>query len=376
MNSVNPATMTAFARRLVRPSLFWQIAFLCSAMIFVTIGVTWWWSDALAVRYGAVLGERYGVDMDIAYRMFIDSLHRSLIVAAAVGIVASLMAGAVFVPRILAPFRLMARQADEVASGNFDVRVDVARVSRRCEVHALGSAFNRMAARLQHVDSARKRMVSDLAHDLLTPLTNLRGYVEALREGVVSGVPTVFAMLEGEIGRLIRLVGDLHQLTLAEVARHGLNLAVIDTETVLVQTVHGLDHDAAARDITITHAVDAGAATLVADSDLLIRALQNIVRNATRFARPGSIVRLSAGLRAGKIEISCTDEGPGISDADLPFIFDRFYRADSARSREGGAGLGLAIARELVEAQGGTIAARTSAGETVITIALPLPKPA
>ncbi len=376
MSPVTPSTMTAFARGLARPSLFWQIALLCSAMIFLTIGASWLLSDALAGRYGAVLGERYGVDMDIAHRMFVDSLHRSLMMAAAVGVGASLVAGSVFVPRILAPFRLMARQADEVASGNFDVRVDVARVSRRCEVHALGNAFNRMAARLQHVDLARKRMVSDLAHDLMTPLTNLRGYVEGIREGVVAAAPNVFAMLEGEIGRLIRLVGDLHQLTLAEAARHGLQMATVDTESVLAQSARGLAHDAAARDVTIAHSVAPEAAILFADSDLLVRALQNILQNATRFAHSGSIVRLKAEMRAGRIGISCANDGPQIAEADLPLIFDRFYRADSARSREGGAGLGLAIARELVEAQGGTIAAQSSDSETVITIILPPLKPA
>jgi len=359
------------ARRLPRPSLFWQIAILCSAMIFVTIGATWALSDVLAEQYRSVLSSRYGVDMEVAHDMFVDSLHQSLMIAAAIGVAASFLAGAIFVPRILNPFHQMAAQADQVSSGNFGVRVDVSKASRRCEVHALGSALNRMAAQLEHIDSARKRMVSDLTHDLLTPLTNLRGYVEGVREGVVAGTPPILAMLEGEIGRLIRLVGDLHQLTLAESTRRGLRLSRVDTETVLTESGSFVAQDASAKDVRIVHAVAPDAGTLFGDADSVVRALLNIMQNATRFAAPGSKVRLAARLHDGQIEISCANEGPRIADADLPLIFDRFYRADTARSREGGAGLGLAIAKELIEAQGGSIAARSSDAETVITILLP-----
>ncbi len=371
MTDAVPAATRSLSRRLGRPSLFWQIVSLCSAVIFVTIGATWLLSDAQAGEYGAVLSARYGVDMETAHAMFVDSLHRSLMMAAAAGVAASFVAGQVFVRRILNPFRQMAAQADQVASGNFAVRIDVTRASRRCEVHALGSAFNRMAAQLEHVDTARKRMASDLTHDLLTPLTNLRGYIEGLREGVVAGTPAVLTMLEGEIGRLIRLVGDLHQLTLAEAARHTLQPALVDTAMILNQSASWVTREAAARGVRIELAVAGDAVTLAGDADSLVRSLQNILQNAARFAVPGSTIRLDARRRGDRIEIDCTNQGPQIAHADLPLIFDRFYRADSARSREGGAGLGLAIAKELVEGQGGSVSARSSEEETVITISLP-----
>ena len=135
-----------------------------------------------------------------------------------------------------------------VASGG---DVDLDGVPQRCEVHALGSAFNRMATQLAHLDGARKRMIADLTHDLLSPLTNLRGYVEGLRDGVVTAAPQVFTMLEGEIGRLIRLVSDLHQLNLAEATRGRLVLAKIAAPQLLADSTSFIAHAAAVKGITI-----------------------------------------------------------------------------------------------------------------------------
>lgn len=366
-----PSMSSANAGKPLRPSLFWQIAALCSAMIFLTILATWLAADLLASQYRNVLSARYGVGMEVAHAMFVDSLHQALMLAAAVGMIASLVAGTVFVPRILQPFRDMASKADRVALGDFSVRVELNSVPQRCEVHALGSAFNRMAAELARLDAARKRMVADLSHDLLSPLTNLRGYVEGLRDGVVSATPPVFAMLDGEIGRLIRLVGDLHQLTLAEGARGDLRLSVLDVAGIFASSSEFIAREAEAKGVTIETDIAADAVAVTADADTLVRALQNVLHNAVRYADEGSAVCLSAKRLANWTELACSNRGPQIAQADLPFIFDRFYRADRARSREGGAGLGLAIVKELIEAHGGEVLARSSPEETVISLRLP-----
>jgi signal transduction histidine kinase len=360
----------AWTRGARRPSLFWQIALLCSAMIFFTIFCTWLAADTLADRYQTVLSARYGVGMRVAHAMFVDSLHQALLVAAAVGTLASFLAGSVFVPRILRPFQDMAKNADRVAQGDFSVRVDLDGVPQRCEVHALGSAFNRMATQLAHLDNARKRMIADLTHDLLSPLTNLRGYVEGLRDGVVTAAPQVFTMLEGEIGRLIRLVSDLHQLNLAEATRGRLVLAKIAVPQLLADSTSFIAHAAAVRSITIDVTSD-GVETVEADHDAIVRVLQNLLHNAVRYAEPNSTVTLTARAVDAWVELKCSNRGSQIAPQDLPFIFDRFYRADPARSREGGAGLGLAIAKELVEAHGGQITATSDDGMTTVTVRLP-----
>lgn len=363
--------LVARVERLRRPSLFWQIVVLCSAMIGLTILGAWLASGLLAERYGAVLSARYGIGMEVAHAMFVDSLHQALLLAAAAGMSASLIAASLVVPRILQPFRDMAGKADRVAQGDFTTRVELDRVPLRCEVHALGSAFNRMAEQLARLDGARKRMIADLTHDLLSPLTNLRGYVEGLRDGVVTANPKVFAMLEGEIGRLIRLVGDLHQLTIAEGSRGGLRPVLLDVTAIFSDSSGFIAHEAEAKAVSIETVVAPEAAGVVADPDALVRVLQNVLHNAVRHAESGSAIRLSATLEGPWLKLACSNAGPRIADADLPFIFDRFYLADPARSREGGAGLGLAIVKELVEAHDGQVSAHSSASETVICIRLP-----
>lgn len=358
-------------KTLRRPSLFWQIVTLCGAMIALTLLGAWLASDALANRYGAELSARYGVGLDVAHAMFVDSLHWALLLAATVGSVATLVAASVFVPRVLRPFRDMAQKADRVAQGDFSARVEMHRVSERCEVHALGSAFNRMAAQLSRMDAARKRMIADLSHDLLSPLTNLRGYVEGLRDGVVAAKPQVFAMLEDEIGRLIRLVGELHELNLAQGARGELQLAPLDVAAIFADSCGFIAHEAEAKGVSIETAVAPGAAKVIADRDALLRALKNVLENAVRYADASSVVRLTAQLAANRVHLQCSNSGPQIVEADLPFIFDRFYRADPARSRVGGAGIGLAIVKDLIEAHEGEVSARSSPDETAISLYLP-----
>lgn len=354
-----------------RPSLFWQIVSLCSTMIFFTIVCTWLAADGLADSYKSVLAARYGVGMDVAHQMFVDSLHQALMLAAGIGAGASVVAASVFVPRILRPFRDMAIKADRVASGDFSVRVELDGVPQRCEVHALGSAFNRMAVELHRLDGARKRMIADLAHDLLSPLSNLRGYVEGLRDGVVTATPQVFGMLQGEIGRLIRLVGDVHQLTIAEGAHGNLRQDQLEVTGLFAECSEFIAHEAQAKNVTIVTDVAVDAVVITADRDALVRALQNVLHNAVRHAYGASAVRLAARRTDGWIELSCANRGQQIAASDLPYIFDRFFRADTARSREGGAGVGLAIVKEIVEAHGGEVSAQSSPDETLILLRLP-----
>lgn len=358
-----------------RPTLFWQIAALCSGMIVLTFLGAWMASYSLAGHYRDILSARYGVDSGIANDMFMEALAQVMTLAALMGVGASVFAGSILVPRILSPFHDMAAKADRVASGDYSVRVTLEKVPHRCEVHVLGSAFNRMASQLERLDSARKRIVADLAHDLLTPLSNLRGYTEGLRDGVIAATPQVFSMLEGEIHRLIRLVDDLHQLTLAEGGRGTLQVRRLDVATVFNDCASFVSSEARAKGVSIETDVAGDAMTVAADSDALVRALHNVLHNAVRHAETSSSVRLISRRTGAWIEIACANRGAPIPDADLPFIFDRFYRVDPARSREGGAGLGLAIAKELMEALGGKIAAQSSAAETRITIQLPLDMP-
>ena len=353
------------------PPLLLQIALLCSALIFVTIAVTWISADVIANDYRDVLSARYGVEMAVAHAMFVDSLHQVLMIAALVGLALTIVASVVIAPNILRPLREMAAQADRVAAGDFGVRVDVDRSSPHCEIHRLGAALNGMAAQLQRLDGARKRMIADLTHDLLTPLTNLRGYIEGLRDGVVAASPGVYSMLEDEIRRLIRLVGDLHQLTLAESARATLRKEHLEVAVLFADSATFIASDLARKSLQVQVDVAPGAQIIEADRDALIRTLRNLLQNAVQHADEASVVKLSAERAGQHMVLTCANSGAPIAPADLTLIFDRFYRVDPARSRGGGAGLGLAIAKELVEAHGGEIVARSDERGTVFSVHLP-----
>jgi signal transduction histidine kinase len=265
----------------------------------------------------------------------------------------------------------MAGQADQVARGNLAVRVELGNVPESCEIHALGYAFNRMAEQLELQHKNRGLILADLSHDLITPLTNLKGYFEGINEGVVVPNPSMYAMLEGEVSRIIRLVNDLHLLTLAEGARAELKPQEIRVEGLFQSGVEFIAAELAQKSIKVEVGIEAGAETILADQDKIARVLRNILQNAAFFAESVSVLKLAAHRELEFIRLTIANTGEPLAERHIPHIFDRFYRADPARSRSGGAGLGLAIAKELVEAHSGTLTVAARGRETEFSICLP-----
>lgn len=352
--------------------LFWQIVLLCALMVFVTIGATWVSADVLANQYKTTLAQKFGIGVEVAHGMFVDSLHRTLIVSMVLGLVATLIASFVFVPMILQPLKAMSAQADKVASGDFSVRVDLGNVPDSCEIHALGGAFNRMAGQLEVQQKERVRIMADLSHDLITPLTNLKGYFEAINEGVVVTSPPVFTMLSGEVARLIRLVSDLNQLNLTESAKTQFQPQKMDTASLFQSGAEFIGFELAQKKVEVQSRIAPGAESFVADHDMISRVLRNLLQNAVQHARERSTITLAASVEGPTILLSCSNAGDPIDPKHLPLIFDRFFRGDPTRSRSGGAGLGLAIAKDLVEAHQGTIGARSGTEGTTIFLKLPI----
>jgi len=266
----------------------------------------------------------------------------------------------------------MTRISRELAAGNFTNRVEV--VSRD-EVGQLGIAFNRMADSLEKLEQLRKNMVTDVAHELRTPLTNLRGYFEGLSDEVVPPSPATFHMLENEIMRLVHLVDDLQQLTKAESARAFLQRRELSVATLIEQLRTLFDHRFQSKQIALEIRIEPADLNLSADLDKLLQALRNLLENAWRYTPEGGRVVITATTAGSEVEIAISNSGPGISQEDLPFIFERFFRADRSRSREqGGAGIGLSIVKELIEAHGGRVGAESADGLTRIWLRLPGPQ--
>jgi signal transduction histidine kinase len=277
----------------------------------------------------------------VAFRNTID---RRLIAGTSIAALLAIAVMMTLFRRVFAPVEALTRGARALARGKLDTRVPM---RGRDEVAELASAFNGMAEALERNEKARRNMVSDVAHELRTPLTNIRAQLEAVQDGVMTADGEWLASMEEEAALLARLVDDLQQLSLAEAGELRLELAEVEVAELVERAVSGL----AFREL----ACDVPRGLLVrADARRMMQVLRNLLVNAITHA--ASAIRVSASRVHDRIEIRVADDGPGIADEHAERVFDRFYRVDASRSRAtGGAGLGLAIAKELIELHGGTI---------------------
>ncbi|MGW0226692.1 sensor histidine kinase [Actinopolymorpha singaporensis] len=291
-------------------------------------------------------------------------------VAVATGVaLAAVLASLLLSRAVLRPVRAMTLAARGVGEGDLGRRVPV---SGRDEIAQLGSAFNRMADSIQAGEERQRRLTGDIAHELRTPLANLRGYLEALRDGVVDPTPELLASLHEEALLQQRIVDDLQDLALAESGaltyhRHDVDLReILETS----RTAHHAQAETAgiALDLEAPNQVYA-----TGDPDRLRQALGNLIGNALRATGAGGTVTLALSPRGKQAVVEVRDTGKGIPAEDLPHLFDRFWRADPARGRAtGGSGLGLAIVRQIVTDHGGSIDVRSTVGAgTTFTVTLP-----
>lgn len=282
----------------------------------------------------------------------------------------------------------VARAAGRLSEGDFAARAEV---SGSDEVARLARTFNAMAERLQQadaderaLDAARRDLVAWASHDLRTPLASLRAMLDALADGVVSDPETVRRYLhqsQSEIWRMSSLIDDLFELAQIDAGNLVLRCEPSSLSDLISDTLEGFSARAQARQVELTGAVDARVDPVWMAPDKISRVLRNLVENAIRYTPPGGRIALLAGPGEGNtVTVTVRDTGAGIPPADLSRVFDRFYRGDLARSRaqpgqepdSGGAGLGLAIAKGVVEAHGGRIWAESAPGQgTAVTFRLP-----
>lgn len=349
--------------------LLWKLLFNIVPVIAVTILVVWLAIDNLAATYFMNLMENYAIEPHDSNRMFIEAVHRYLLWAALVAMILALLLSYLMTKRVLRPLLQMTRISKELASGNFSNRVEV--VSRD-EVGQLGTAFNQMANSLEQLEQLRKNMVTDVAHELRTPLTNLRGYLEGLSDAVVPPSVETFHMLESEILRLVNLVDDLQQLSKAESAQAFLQRRHLHIRTLITQLLSLFELRLQAKNIEVQVKIEPPELTLSADPDKLLQALRNLLENALRYTPKKGEISIAAHKIEDMTEIAVINTGAEIAAADLPYIFERFFRVDRSRSRDhGGAGIGLSIVKQLVEAHGGQVGADSRNGSTKIWLKFP-----
>ncbi len=276
--------------------------------------------------------------------------------------IVALALGLISARRITRPLRRLAEASTRIAGGDLSQRV---KVSSRDELGELASSFNSMAEALARNEETRRHMVTDIAHELRTPLTVLQGNLEGMLDGVVPLSKETVVTLHQETQLLSRLVSDLRELSLAESGQLQLHRAPTDMGALVQQATGKMWPQAQAKGVRLDVRTPDGLPSIEVDPDRISQVLANLLSNALRHTPADGAVAVTlerVNEESGScLRVSVADSGPGIPAADLPFVFDRFYRADRSRSRStGGSGLGLTIVKQLVEAHGGRVWASMS----------------
>ncbi len=300
-------------------------------------------------------------------RQIRDALTRNALLGTGLAIVSAVGVAVFVARRVSRPIAALTTAAAQLEAGNRDVHVDL--VDAPGEIGTLAATFDRMAAAVAREDQLRRQLIADVAHEVRTPLSILRGTTEALVDGVVAPDAPTLASLHEEVLRLAQLVSDLETLAAADAAGLHLELAPIDLAAVVTSVVDLARPAADAAGLTLTTALEAAGA--VADDRRLRQVVTTLLANAFTYTPSGGHVSVGTRIDGERAVVEVTDSGPGIAPDDLPHVFERFYRGASTADVPG-SGIGLAIARELVVAQGGSIhAADGPEGGAQFTVRLP-----
>jgi two-component system sensor histidine kinase BaeS len=331
------------------------------ALLIVAIGVLRVGEDSFEALMVAA-----GVSTEHARAMFDDSVTVVFVVAALVAAVVAAALAMFLARRLARPIEDLASAAAQIAEGDLTARVEEQGPE---ELRALAASYNTMAARLAEQEAIRREFIVNASHELRTPLTNLQGYLEALRDGVLPSDPAMFDSLREEVDRLARLASSLD--VLAGRGEQPGTPEDVDVSVLVRNAAELVTPALARRSITLTIDV-APRINAHLRADQLTQVLSNLLQNAVRYTAEGGKVRVSAVRAEDGIDIRVANTGPGIPPDDLPRIWERFYRVEKSRDRErGGAGIGLAIVRQLVESSGGRVGVTSDGGWTEFSVMLP-----
>jgi signal transduction histidine kinase len=300
---------------------------------------------------------------------YILRTNQALLYAALGAALVALGLGTILARSLTHPLRDLTAAIHGMAKGALKQHVPV---RSKDELGELAAAFNQMSADLDRLNLARRQMTADIAHDLRSPLTVIGGYVESMREGVLKPTPERLDTIHAEVQHLQRLVEDLRTLSQADAGILTLNRVSLKPLDLLERMAKSYEHQASQVKVALEVQAPGDLPEVELDPDRMTQVFGNLISNALRYTPEGGRIRLAAEREEDRLVFSVQDTGQGIPAEALPHIFDRFYRADPARSQGSESGLGLAIARSIVEAHGGSIAAESEEGEgTKMRISFP-----
>ena len=324
-------------------------------VIGLVVGVIWLSIDYLAADYFTELMNQYQIAPNKIHGMFLDSVHQYLAGASAVAIVLAVIVSYLLSNRVLRPLKEVSSAIAKMSAGDRDAR---AKTLSKDELGDLAKAFNLMAHQIKQEEKLRENMVVDVAHELRTPVTNIRGYVEGLRDQVITPDHHNLRVLEEEALRLGDLVESLLNLSRADAAEFSLKCQKVDIQQTIALAVSRHDDAIAKKSLEFNIVLPKEASTVLVDEEKFQIIINNLVSNACQYAPANTEIRIFSQHQSERIQMTFSNHSESITESDIPFVFERFYRSEKSRSRHsGGAGIGLAIVKKLVEAHGGHIGA-------------------
>lgn len=263
--------------------------------------------------------------------------------------------------RISRPVLNAAKRAQQISRGNYQIEDKME--SDITELSILIDSVDRLGSTLEAQEKLRRRLLSDVAHELRNPVTIIKSHLEAIEDGVWQPTPERIRLTVSEVDRLSQLIKEVERLTSIESAGHALALEKADVSQIIEKAALVFDPLYKNKGVTLKREVEAGVAAVV-DAGKIRQAIENLLSNALRYTDAGGEVSVTMKKEGGDFTVEVRDSGIGISDKDLPYIFERFYRTDVSRARaSGGLGIGLAIVKAIIDAHGGTISVKSKAGE-------------
>lgn len=336
---------------------------------------------AVATAYFADVGSR-GLPREVlaqlrfAEDVFLREIGIALLLALLAGAAAAVAVAVYLARQITRPVRTLRESAEAIAQGDLSRRTGIRRTD---DIGALARSFDQMTETLERNEESRRQLFADIAHELRTPLAVIRSTVQALGDGVYKPSAAHVETVMRRVDMLTQLINDIRDLSLAEVGQLRLERTGVSVSALLGAVRERHAPLAAERELTLEIANTAGDAVLQVDRTRIDQALDNLLRNALTHTPGGGSITIGASLTTDEqgddlVSLEVIDTGPGFGPDELPRVFDRFYRADSSRSRaHGGTGLGLAIVRGIAQAHGGEAVARNNANGPGATVGLRLP---
>jgi signal transduction histidine kinase len=316
-------------------------------------------------RHLAVMGGMFGMMGGRGAMMqdFLTNFRNAVNEAFMLGTAAAVLMAGLFSlllsRRMIRPLQQLTTASQKIAEGNFQERVPVPRHTNHKnldELNQLAVSFNQMAARLEQIETKRRQLIGDVTHELRTPLAAIKGSMEGLMDGVLTADAETYQQVYREADRLQRLVEDLQTLSRVESGEVVLDMQPCSLSELVNRVTSRLAVQYQEKGVELVVNLPEELPQVRADQDRIVQVLINLIGNALQYTPAGGKVTVTSEIKPGILEISVTDTGTGIPAEHLPYVFDRFYRVDKSRSRlQGGTGIGLTIARHLVEAQGGKI---------------------